>query len=71
MGVPIKEPKTPPLDMVNVPPAISSRDILFSRPLLANTMRFFSNSAKLCDSQFLKTGTINPLGVATATDISM
>lgn len=24
MGVPIKEPNTPPLDIVNVPPSISS-----------------------------------------------
>lgn len=25
MGVPIKDPNTPPLEIVNVPPAISSR----------------------------------------------
>lgn len=25
IGVPIKDPKTPPLEMVNVPPAISSK----------------------------------------------
>lgn len=25
MGVPINDPKTPPLDMVKVPPAMSSR----------------------------------------------
>jgi hypothetical protein len=31
MGVPIKEPKTPPFEMVKVPPAISSMVILLSR----------------------------------------
>jgi hypothetical protein len=31
IGVPKSEPKTPPLEMVNVPPAMSSKANLFSR----------------------------------------
>jgi len=36
MGVPISEPKVPPLDMVNVPPCMSSIVILPSFPFLAS-----------------------------------
>lgn len=39
-------------------------------PLLAKLISSFSISAKLRLSQFLKTGTNNPVGVATATEIS-
>lgn len=37
MGVPIKEPKVPPLEMVNVPPCMSSMEILPSLPFFANS----------------------------------
>ena len=32
MGVPIIDPKTPPLEIVKVPPFNSSKEILFSFP---------------------------------------
>lgn len=70
IGVPIKLPNTPPFDIVNVPPAISSIVILPFFPLSAKIDKFFSISAKLYCSQFLRTGTINPVGVATATETS-
>ena len=44
MGVPIIDPKTPPVVMVKVPPAISSRVIFPSR---AFTDRFWSSYRKL------------------------
>lgn len=70
MGVPIIDPNTPPLEIVKVPPAISSKVIFPFLPLSAKATKFFSTSEKLQFSQFLNTGTINPLGVATATEIS-
>ena len=78
IGVPIRLPNTPPLEMVNVPPTISSVVILPYLPLSAKSIRVCINimitlsiSAKLSFSQFLRTGTINPLGVATAIEISI
>lgn len=41
IGVPIKDPNTPPLEIVKVPPAISSAVILPSFPLLLNSSSFF------------------------------
>lgn len=67
MGVPIIDPKTPPLLMVKVPPAISSIVILPNFPLLAKPIKSFSTYANPLDSTFLMTGTMSPLGVATAT----
>lgn len=63
-------PNTPPLEIVKVPPAISSIVILPYFPLLAKSIKFFSTSAKERLSAFLITGTINPEGVATATETS-
>lgn len=37
MGVPINDPKVPPFEMVNVPPCISSMDILPYLPFLARS----------------------------------
>lgn len=70
IGVPINDPKTPPFEMVKVPPAISSTVIFPFLPLLLKSINFFSISAKDKLSQFLTTGTNNPDGVATATLIS-
>lgn len=70
IGVPIKDPNTPPLEIVKLPPAISSGVILFSFPFWAKNNKSFSISANDLDSQFLNTGTNKPLGVATATEIS-
>lgn len=70
IGVPIREPNTPPLLIVNVPPSISStasnpRLALSPKPAMA-----ISISAKFLLSTFRITGTTRPFGVATATDIS-
>jgi len=70
MGVPIKDPNTPPFEIVNVPPAISSGVILLFFPFYAKFISSLSISAKSIDSQFLNTGTKRPFGVATATEIS-
>lgn len=71
IGVPMRLPNTPPLEIINIPPTISSVVIFPYLPLSAKSMRVFSISAKLSFSQFLSTGTINPVGVATAIEISM
>jgi len=70
MGVPNNDPKTPPLEIVKVPPAISSTVILPSLPLLPSLINSFSTVAKDIFSVFLRTGTMRPVGVATATEIS-
>lgn len=70
IGVPIRLPNTPPFEIEKVPPYISPIVIFPFFPFSANSAKFFSISAKLFDSQFLNTGTIRPVGVATATDIS-
>ena len=76
IGVPIIDPNTPPLLIVNVPPAISSIVIFPYFPLFAKSIRFFikiftfSISANPFFSTFLITGTIRPDGVATATEMS-
>src|SRR3546814_4591546 len=56
IGVDIKEPNTPPLVMVKVPPLISSRESLPSRPLAARSLSVFSISAKDFLSQSRITG---------------
>lgn len=71
IGVPINDPNTPPFEIVKVPPAISSTVIFPILPLLLNSINFFSTSANDKLSQFLITGTSNPVGVATATLISI
>ena len=47
MGVDSMEPKTPPLEMENVPPESSSMDSLPSLALTPNSAIFFSMSEKL------------------------
>ena len=71
MGVPIIEPKTPPFDIVNVPPFMSSMDILFAFPFYPRSTNVFSISANDKDSQLRITGTNKPFGVATATETSI
>ena len=60
IGVLINDPNTPPLVMVNVPPCISSIEILRSRVLMASSL----NSLEICTRSFLSasrsTGTIKP-----------
>ena len=70
IGVESMEPNTPPLEIVNVPPVISSTVICPSRALIAR--RLISASTPLNDSPsaLRTTGTINPFGPETATLIS-
>ena len=70
MGVPVKDPNTPPFEIVKVPPAISSMDSVPSRAFLPYDAMELSTSAKLMPSQLLNTGTTKPLGALTATDMS-
>lgn len=58
IGVPMRLPKTPPLEIEKVPPYISPIVIFPVFPFSANSAKFFSISAKLFNSQFLNTGTI-------------
>jgi hypothetical protein len=69
--VDIIEPKMPPLVMVKVPPLISGIESFPFRAFSDNEATCFSISAKLKLSTFRTTGTINPLGVLTATEISV
>eukprot|EP00732_Lithocolla_globosa_P004807 Lithocolla_globosa_v1_NODE_4604_length_1402_cov_25.225687.p3 type:complete len:102 gc:universal NODE_4604_length_1402_cov_25.225687:187-492(+) len=70
IGVPIMEPNTPPLEMVKVPPASSSTLILPSRALAPSMAISDSMSLSERSWQPLSTGVTNPLGVATATEMS-
>ena len=70
MGVELSDPYTPPLEMVNVPPVISSMVSLFSRARRAKFLIFDSTSANDINSVFRSTGTTSPLSVPTATEIS-
>lgn len=70
MGVPISEPNTPPLEMVNVPPAISSSAIWSARARLARSPSASSTCGMDMPSTLRSTGTTKPRGDATATDMS-
>ena len=70
IGVESILPKTPPLEIVKVPPVISSTVICPSRALIANLLISDSIPRKDKFSAFLTTGTINPFGPETATEIS-
>eukprot|EP00955_Chlamydomonas_euryale_P114645 366294-Chlamydomonas_euryale.AAC.6 len=70
IGVDIIEPYTPPLEMVKVPPAMSSIEMVPSRAFLPSAARDFSIPAKLRPSAPRSTGTTSPLGVATAMEMS-
>lgn len=70
IGVPMREPKTPPFEMVKVPPLMSSRVNLFSLALAPNSAIVRSISAKDILSTLRRTGTTREVGVETATEIS-
>ena len=59
-------PNTPPLEIVNVPPVISSTVICPSLALKASLLTSDSTPLKDRFSAFLITGTISPLGPDTA-----
>ena len=71
IGVESMLPKTPPLEMVNVPPVISSTVICPSRARIANLFTSASTPLKVKSSAFLITGTISPFGPDTAIEISL
>ena len=66
----IMEPKTPPLEMVKVPPVMSSTVICPSLARMASRLISCSISLKDKFSAPLTTGTINPFGPETATQMS-
>ena len=70
IGVLIKEPNTPPLVMVNVPPSMSSKVRLPSLPKSAKRLISFQFRQMKGFSAFRITGTTNPFGVETAIEIS-
>lgn len=70
MGVDRSEPKTPPLEMVKVPPCISSMPSWPPRARVPKLVMVFSISAKPIFSHDRRTGTTRPVGVDTATDTS-
>ena len=70
MGVESIEPNVPPLEMVKVPPVISSMPNLPSLALAPNSAIFFSMSAKLICSALRKIGTTKPRGEPTAMPMS-
>ena len=70
IGVLINDPNTPPLVIVKVPPVSYSVVSLLSFAFAASSITFFSISAMLKLSALRITGTVNPLGVETAIDIS-
>ena len=70
IGVDISEPNTPPLEMVKVPPVMSSMVSVPSLARLPKSAIVFSISAKLKRSALRTTGTTRPLGAETATETS-
>ena len=70
IGVESSEPNTPPLEMVNVPPLISSRDRVPSRAFAPNSAICASIPANDMASTFRRIGTTSPRGEPTATPTS-
>ncbi len=70
IGVESIEPKTPPLEIENVPPVRSSSESLPSAAFLPNSAIFFSMSAKLIWSALRRIGTTRPRGEPTAMPMS-
>lgn len=71
IGADKKLPKTPPLDIVKLPPVISSK---VNCPLLALSAKSYialSISGRDISYTFLITGTTKPLGEETATEMSI
>src|SRR3546814_3609606 len=69
IGVDSSEPNTPPLEMVKVPPFISSILSVPSFARLPKSAMVFSTWAKDSLSASRITGTTNPCGADTATDM--
>ncbi len=70
IGVDISDPNTPPLEMVKVPPRISSILSVPSLARLPKSAMVFSTSAKLIAWALRITGTTRPCGADTATETS-
>ena len=70
IGVDISEPNTPPLEMVKVPPFMSSIVSVPSLARLPKSAMVFSISAKLMPAASRTTGTTRPFGADTATEMS-
>ena len=70
IGTDKKLPKTPPLDIVKLPPCISSSEIVPSLALVAISNKSFSILAKFFVYKSLNTETNKPFGEETATEIS-
>ena len=70
IGVDSSEPKTPPFEIVNVPPLMSSTVSVPSLAFLPYSAMVFSISAKLMRSALRTTGTTRPFGAETATETS-
>ena len=70
IGVDIRLPNTPPLDIVKVPPFMSSIVSVPSLAFLPYPAIALSISAKLFLSQSRTTGTTRPFGADTATEMS-
>lgn len=62
IGVPNMEPKTPPFEIVNVPPSISSMASVPVRAFSPRALMVFSISAKFIFSTLRMTGTTKPYG---------
>ena len=70
IGVDNKDPKTPPFEIVNVPPCISSIVNLLSLAFSEYSRIDFSSSGRDLVSASFIIGTTRPLSVETATPIS-
>ena len=70
IGVDNIDPKTPPFEIVKVPPVISSTVICPSLARIASLLISCSIYLNESFSALLKTGTIRPFGPETATLIS-
>ena len=70
IGVLIRLPNTPPLEMVKVPPLMSSMVSVPSRARAPKSAMSFSIRAKLLAWASRTTGTTRPFGALTATEIS-
>lgn len=71
IGADKKLPNTPPLEIVKLPPVISSRVNCPLLALSANSCMDYSISEIDFPYTSLITGTTNPLGEETATEISI
>ena len=70
IGVDISDPNTPPLEMVKVPPFMSSIVSVPSLARLPKSAMSFSMRAKPLSCASRMTGTTSPLGALTATEMS-